>query len=419
MKKASLFLFGILLIPSLLSGCKSKGDSSKPKGFTPHELKYGGDTKETLTIEEFLSYCKDNYQKTVKYWNGYISITSDQPFYCENDPDNLFENINEFRAFAVLNSQERDFMFDGLFEMTPLSFDESKVYLRDIMNYRAYGAYYALRRLIKGRVDESKYEIHKYKVFGDGFACYFSKDYYLTKAVIDYEGATFTMKIKYFNVDDLSKVKGNVDKETFLLHAITRANQLLKFNHAKIHVDLYDAITNSKVVTDPETGESTHRYTRNSGFAEAGYKLDSLGRDKTSYLYYYDTEDRIYNLFGDINYSDNFNEEEKDYIGISYLGLDYAPSMPQSSLFDSYDSISAAAYSPIIGLKIEKKFTVSPLAAEDRWYRKDETTGEYEEEQFYKYEFDDNGLLTSYYCNYHYDDQNYSEYSYQISYTNV
>lgn len=393
MKKSPAFLCACAAMSVFLFGCGATPASTADPGpteFVPHEVTYGGDTEEVLTRERFVSLWQENYQKSAKYKNGYATLTCDKPFYQESDANDYFRNFDELRFAVILNDEDRGFAMEKLFMLMPVSFDAEKLYAPNIHSYHLGRAIADLNYDIR---ISSDYEggidtFYQYKLKGEGIEILFSEDYYPVKATWTFEDAAFEMNFKYFGISDLPNSAREVDRETFLLHACARANQRLTVNDLRVDLSLANAIVGREYEYDETYGVEIMKYTYGNGLAKDHARLTSLGADKTALPLISDISKTITHEYT----SNDFNEDEMATIRGFYFDATayYA--------FNGAQAISDASFGGW-GDKTESKFFLSPLRTERREFYRDEQTGGYVLGKTYKYEFNNDGLLSRYSIN--------------------
>ena len=385
MKKPSILLAACTLLSAALAGCGSTPADTTPKEFAPHELTYGGNSEETFSKEEFIELAKAKYMKSAKYKNAYVTLTCDKPFYDEGDATEYFKDFDELRFVAIMNDEDRSFAMEKLFSLEAANFNGQYLFKEYQFSYHLARAISSFNYNISISPDLTT-DIHtyyQYKVQGDYIEILFSKDYYPVKATWAFEEATFELNFKYYGVADLPNTQGEVDMETFLIHAYARANQKLTVNDMEAELTLTDAIIDAEQTIDEESGFPIMKYTTGSGKATEHATLTGLGVDKTALPIIADWRKEVTREYS----SDDFSENELSFIRNYYF-------MPiRTYAFDSLQAITEASYYDWSRQKIEKTFSVSPLKAERRMYSLDQETGEEYVSMIYKYAFNSDGLL--------------------------
>ena len=385
MKKLPILLAVCTLLSAALAGCGSTPSDPAPKEFAPHELAYGGDTEETFSREEFIELAKANYMKSAKYQNGDATLTSDKPFYDEADGTDYFKDFDELRFVAIMNDEDRTFAMERLFSLEAANFNGKYLYMEYQFSYHLSRAIGSLNYNISISPDLTTDidTYYQYKVQGDYIEILFSKDYYPVKATWTFEEATFELAFKYYNVDDLPNTPGEVDMETFLIHAYAKANQRLTVNDMKAELTLTNGIIGMEQTIDEESGFAVMKYITGSGKATEHVKLTGLGVDKTALSIIKKKKKEMTHDYS----SDDFSEDELDFISSRYFYT------IRTYEFNSLQAISEASYYDWSTLRTEKTFSVSPLKAERKMYNDDPETGEEYIDMIYRYAFNSSGLL--------------------------
>lgn len=383
MKKYSA-IFTTFLLLGVVTGCGGKKDTT-PKEFKPHEVEYGGDTTTTLSGTEFLTAYQNDYQKYNKYKNALVTLKSDKSFYDQNDRDEYFKDFDEIKFVAILNDEDRSMALGKLFELIPINIDITKLNADVISYYRVGRAISTFKRSISMSTYDQYFDtFYQYKVLGNGVEITFSRDYYPVHATFNIDFTNYTLDFLYYNVDDLPNQTGEVDQETFLIHAIARANQKLIVNALEAELTLKNTYIDEIMKIDEELDVIVVAYESGSGTASCCYKLDSIGLDQTAFPILYDFN-RKTSEYKEPTYSDNFTDSQKGFIHYRY----FQGMFPSSGyLFDSYRAIIDSANGAGWGNDVRKAYTVSPLAVNQKVYIDGQLN------KSYNYEFNDDGLLS-------------------------
>ena len=321
------------LFSFLVMGTASCAGGGKTIKISSQSLSYGGDTN-SITYAQFIDLYRANYQKSVRYTNTQIKVTSDSPFYSPNDPTEVFKGLDELHYIgAVVNEDNK--LATQPFYSYPVNFP-----FFDVTRLFSYQTASAMSNLfsmvgtaINGADDTAKY--YTYRATINECDIRFSSDYYITSISCRLNECNYNLDFSYFNENDMKLVSGKTTKEAFFSYVFVKASQKLEYDRCHVSLDYknlsLDTGTQEEVVDGVTVPVQVNLYF--SGHYEEFVQCD---RENKTGISMYATSIHPCFAYQDTKYESSLTETQRFNLDnrahfMSYFDLDTLPFLYQIS----------------------------------------------------------------------------------------